>query len=174
MKDIYKKLETLQAECAVTRTSRLTHSIISKYGVKRPYHGARYHIKDDNLLIRGWHQDVYILYIYVSILIWRPDAQTEILKLCADCTKSDVALNNLVIRARPISWLKHTTYVYMWLPPTQSLHLPCHSRRRQIKAPAAAKAKSSAKPSKPGQVSTPKKAKPAKAKRSAKPTTKEE
>lgn len=30
MKDVYNKLETLQAECAVTRTSRLTHSIISK------------------------------------------------------------------------------------------------------------------------------------------------
>ena len=117
---------------------------------------------------------MFIYYIYVSILIWRPDAQTEILKLCADCTKSDVALNNLVIRARPISWLKHTTHVYMWLPPTQFLHLPCHLRRRQIKAPAAAKAKSSTKPSKPGQVTIPKKAKPAKAKRSAKPTTKEE
>ena len=25
MKDVYNKLETLQAECAVTRTSRLTH-----------------------------------------------------------------------------------------------------------------------------------------------------
>lgn len=46
---------------------------------------------------------MFIYYIYVSTLIWRPDAQTEILKLCADCTKSDVALNNLVIRARPIS-----------------------------------------------------------------------
>lgn len=30
----------------------------------------------------------------------RPETQQAILKLCAQCTKTDVALNNLVVRAR--------------------------------------------------------------------------
>jgi hypothetical protein len=30
----------------------------------------------------------------------RPETRQAILKLCAQCTKTDVALNNLVVRAR--------------------------------------------------------------------------
>ncbi|CAL1147702.1 unnamed protein product [Cladocopium goreaui] len=51
MTDVYSKLETLQKECAVSRTAR-------------------------------------------------PETQQAILQLCASCTKTDVALNNLVVRAR--------------------------------------------------------------------------
>lgn len=53
MTDVYSKLETLQKECAVSRTAR-------------------------------------------------PETQQAILQLCASCTKTDVALNNLVVRARSI------------------------------------------------------------------------
>lgn len=44
--------------------------------------------------------DIY-RYIYIfSIMFGRPETQQEILRLCASCTKTDVALNNLVVRAR--------------------------------------------------------------------------
>ena len=50
MKNIYQKLESLQAECTATRTSRLTHYII--YGPTNN-HGGGYLVKHDNSLIRG-------------------------------------------------------------------------------------------------------------------------
>ena len=36
----------------------------------------------------------------VVMSLGRPGVQTQILQLCAGCTKTDVALNNLVVRAR--------------------------------------------------------------------------
>ena len=43
---------------------------------------------------------MFICNICHDIVLARPEQQKEMLQLCAACTRADVALNNLVVRAR--------------------------------------------------------------------------
>ena len=88
MKSTYMELESLQAEMAVTRKSRLT--IYACLCIRMYVHVCSCMI------------DLIKIFTFSSCfrMQCRPDAQKDILRLCAACTKSDVALNNLVLRAR--------------------------------------------------------------------------
>ena len=73
MSDLYKQLEKMQADVAVTRSAR----------------------------------SVLLDYMYVCCLetLGRPELTKQILTACASCTRADVALNNLVIRARTLNFM---------------------------------------------------------------------
>ena len=75
----------------------------------------------------------------------RPETQKEILKLCAECTKTDVALNNLVIRARTTT----TRFCFLFCSLDKKVFgaSPCQHFTRTLKP--AAKGASKPKPSKP-------------------------
>ena len=82
MTDIYNKLEKLQQDCAVARSARPMVSLtyVLYMNSQKPAH------------------------ILIPCAPGRPDTQKQILQLCASCTKTDVALNNLVVRARIGQW----------------------------------------------------------------------
>lgn len=141
MKDVYNKLETLQKECAVTRNAR--PSVTLRSSTLLPI-----------IIFDMMHFELDHTIDHVSSYFGRPEMQEQILRLCASCTKTDVALNNLVLRAR-IAPLFHSL-LYMLIHSTGDLdkyicrdpHLlsdppqPSLSVSRTIKAPATkAKAK---------------------------------
>ena len=48
------------------------------------------------------HELVRVVYV-MHISFMRPEQQKTMLHLCASCTRTDVALNNLVIRSRTLT-----------------------------------------------------------------------
>lgn len=73
LRGTYKEMEKLQAEVAVSRTARRHADVVAT--------------------------DPQTLYLSSALHV-RPETQKAILSLYAACTRTDVALNNLVIRAR--------------------------------------------------------------------------
>ena len=108
MTDVYNKLETLQKECAVTRSAR--HLLQSKDTMICQLHEL---ITFYWTTFRGNQNQNHQTLVVVSL--GRPEVQTQILQLCAGCTKTDVALNNLVVRAR-IGFMKNfVSHWFMWV-----------------------------------------------------------
>lgn len=85
MKQLYEKLETLQKEVAVTRSER--HRMYTIISATWLY----------------FQKQVPIHLCFKSLINpahWRPEIRKEILQHCSSCTRTDVALNNLVVRSR--------------------------------------------------------------------------
>lgn len=136
MSDIYSKLEGMQKDYAVSRSARP----ITSHGVTKVIHCNHIEAIESAYLLKLW-------------LIGRPETQKEILKLCADCTKTDVALNNLVARAR--IGLTNDTRGKSGVPKPNGAHQA--NRPRTIKAPTVPR-NGGANPSKPSKPSAAKSA----------------
>lgn len=80
LKDLYQKLEAFQAEVAVSRSAR---------------HWFNLNCQTNITIVTPLSLADLLFWIN-----WRPDQTKAILQLCANCTRADVALNNIVVRAR--------------------------------------------------------------------------
>ena len=126
MKDVYAKLEKIQSDCAVTRTARLIHRSLINIYLNFMGCSAKYIC-----------QSIYLLF---SIMFGRPETQQEILRLCASCTKTDVALNNLAVRARISPFLfTLISMIYKFTSQYQNFVLVLYTSPRTIKAPASSR-----------------------------------
>ena len=80
MKKLYQQLEELQADVAISRS-------------------ARHHC----LLAHVCIMFTFVMHACIMHQLARPDQQKCMLQLCSACTRTDVALNNLVVRARTLT-----------------------------------------------------------------------
>ena len=86
MKTLYSKLEALQGDVAVTRSARQSITYI--------YTDTCYSAFRQTVCIS------ILFTVFIICILVRPEQQKEMLQLCASCTRTDVALNNLVVRSR--------------------------------------------------------------------------